>query len=277
MPVAHSFIGDLTARGPVRARVSRMRMVLSALGLVLWCILIPLVYLLSRALGGPSAGPVHRTFHRGVAFLFGLQVQPIGTPRTDGGTIWVANHATYLDVFVLGSLLDASFVAKAEVANWPVLGKLAKLQDTFFFERNPRRSREQIERLRAHLASGHNLILFPEGTSTDGVRVQPFRSTLLAAAAGADVHVQPVSIAYTRYDGAPMAPADRDFYAWYLPMTFMPHFAYGMGLRRAEVEVRFGAPRSGTDETDRKALSRALENDVRSGLRASLGSQVVDP
>ncbi|MEE4300481.1 MAG: lysophospholipid acyltransferase family protein [Pseudomonadales bacterium] len=274
--VAHSFVGDLSDRGPSRARPSRARMTLSALGLALWCVVMPLVYFASRLLGASAASPVHRVFHRGVARLFGLRLHAIGTPRRDGGTIWVANHATYLDVFVLGSLLDASFVAKAEVAAWPVLGKLAKLQDTFFFERDPRRSREQIERLRQHLQAGRNLILFPEGTSTDGVRVQPFRSTLLEAAVGAEgVAVQPVSIAYTRYDGATMAPAERDYYAWYLPMTFLPHFLHGMGLKRADVEVRFRPALAGPDIGDRKSLARRLEEEVRAGLVASLGDEVV--
>jgi 1-acyl-sn-glycerol-3-phosphate acyltransferase len=278
VPVAHSFVGDLTDRGPARARPSRLRMTLGAAGLVLWCLVMPLVYFASRLLGASSAGVVHRLFHRGVARLFGLRVHVHGTPRRDGGTIYVANHATYLDVFVLGSVLNASFVAKAEVAGWPVLGKLARLQDTLFFERDPRRSREQIETLREVLRSGRDLIFFPEGTSTDGVRVQPFRSTLLAAAAGAEgIAVQPVSIAYTHYDGAPMAPADRDFYAWYLPMTFLPHFLHGMGLRRADVDVRFLAPVAGATEPDRKVLAGRLEESVRDGLITSLGDAVVRP
>ena len=278
MPVAHSFVGDLTDRGPARARPSRLRMTLGAAGLVCWCIVMPLVYFASRLFGASSASAVHRTFHRGVARLFGLRLHVHGTPRRGGGTIYVANHATYLDVFVLGSVLDASFVAKAEVAGWPVLGKLARLQDTLFFERDPRRSREQIETLREVLRGGRDLIFFPEGTSTDGVRVQPFRSTLLAAAAGADgIAVQPVSIAYTHYDGAPMAPADRDFYAWYLPMTFLPHFLYGMGLKRADVDVRFGAPVEGSEAPDRKALASRLEAAVRTGLVESLGDAVVLP
>ena len=276
MPVAHSFIGDLSDRGPARAHPSRLRTTIAACLLVLWCLLLPPLLMLLRLLSRPGALALQQMFHAGVARLFGLRIAVQGRPRRQGGTLYVANHASYLDLFVLGQILDASFVAKAEVANWPVLGILARLQNTLFFERDPRRSREQIDILKGLLADGHNLILFPEGTSSDGVRVQPFRSTLLAAVTDTPgAAVQAITIAYTRYDDAPMAPADRDYYAWYLPMTFLPHFLYGMGLRRADVEVHFHQAITQDEITDRKTLARTLEGQVREGLSRALGDAFV--
>lgn len=273
MAVSGAFVGDLSNRGDTRVRASRIKIGIIALLLSIWCIALPLIYFVARVLRLPFDAAIYRSFHGGVRRLFNLRTQQVGLPHRGGPTLFVANHASYLDVFVLGELLDGKFVAKAEVANWPVLGKLAQLQNTLFFERDPRRAREHLQLLQNELQQGNSLMLFPEGTSTPGDRVQPFHASLFEAGMGDDsgAVIQPVSIAYVDYDGVAMSPADRDHYAWYLPMTFLGHFLRAMGLKKARVVVEFHEPVDGRSFPNRKAVAAYCEDQVRQGLMRGLG------
>lgn len=214
-------------------------------------------------------------FHGTVARLFNMNCVVRGTPHEGPSTFYVANHATYLDVFVLGGLIQGSFVAKSEVARWPVFGKLARLQNTLFLERKTQRAAEQVKLLSAHLDQGRNLIVFPEGTSTSGDYIAPFRSSLYRAAEGRVV--QPVSVVYADYDGRPMTKAARDLFAWYLPdpkiavpnKPFLNHFLAGLGLRPSTVHVVFHEPFT-MAENGRKDAAQKSEAMVRKGLEALL-------
>lgn len=210
-------------------------------------------------------------FHRGVQRIFNLRPVYSGRLRTETPTLYVANHVSYLDVFVLGSVLPGSFIAKSEVAGWPLFGQLARLQNTLFFERDTRRAVEQARIMQGLFADGRNLIFFPEGTSTPGAHVEPFKSSLFQAADGElQVPIQPVTIAYRDYDGEPMTQAERDYYAWYLPMTFLDHFVNALGLRPATVQVVFHEPVTVAEFGSRKACAAHCERAVRHGLDAVL-------
>lgn len=269
-----AFVGDLSNRGDTRVLPSRLKTAAIALLMCVWCVALPLVYFIVRFLRFPLDAAVYRSFHGGVRRLFNLRTHVVGQVHDSGPTLFVVNHASYLDVFILGAIVDGKFVAKAEVANWPVLGKLARLQNTLFFERDPRRAREHLQALQDELRQGSSLILFPEGTSTPGNHVEPFHASLFEAGMGADSNamIQPVSIAYTQYNGAPMSPADRDYYAWYLPMTFLGHFLTAMGLKKADVVVEFHEPVDGRTFSNRKAVARHCEEQVRQGLARALGA-----
>ena len=220
-------------------------------------------------------------FHGVVARLFNLKVETEGSRCTDRPVMYVSNHISYLDVFALGAHLPGAFVAKSEVAGWPVFGSLAKLQNTVFLERRAQRAAEQIRVLSDYLGRGNNLIMFPEGTSTAGDYVAPFRSSLFAAADG--TVVQPVTIAYVDYDGQRMTRAEREHYAWYLPdpkvpvpnEPFVNHFVKGMGLRPARVRILFHEPVRLSADLDRKALAAHCEHAVRSGLDQLLGAEAL--
>ncbi len=214
-------------------------------------------------------------FHGTVAKLFNMNCVVRGTRHEGRSTFYVSNHVTYLDVFVLGGLIEGSFVAKSEVASWPVFGKLARLQNTLFLERRAQRAAEQVTLLRDHLEEGRNLIVFPEGTSTSGDYIAPFRSSLYRAAEGRVV--QPVSVVYADYDGRPMTKAVRDRFAWYLPdpkvsvpnKPFLNHFVAGLGLRPSTVHVVFHEPFI-MPADGRKDAAQKSEEMVRSGLEALL-------
>jgi 1-acyl-sn-glycerol-3-phosphate acyltransferase len=228
--------------------------------------------LVCAAFGGVPSW-LRRTWHRGCCAIFGLEIRIHGAPVREGAILYVANHVSYLDIVVLGSVLNVPYVAKREVARWPVIGLIGRLGRTLFIDRKAARSAGQRDAVAARLAAGERLILFAEGTSSSGDRVLPFKSALFGALehpAGPSVRVQPVTIAYTRFRGG-MAIGlwARPFYAWYGDMTLLPHIWQALGLPGAEVELRFHAPVTAADFASRKALARYAGQEVTKGLAAA--------
>nr|WP_254869815.1 lysophospholipid acyltransferase family protein [Thalassospira sp. HF15] len=217
-----------------------------------------------------------RFYHALCLRILHIEVRVSGVDMMDGPGVIVANHASYLDIPVLGALTRGSFIAKTEVANWPVVGLLAKLSRTTFIERRAARSREQNDQLSARLGNGDKLILFPEGTSNDGNRVLPFKSTLFAAAErvmpdGSPVKFQPISIAATRLDGAPIGRDLRAFYSWYGDMDLVPHLWQFLALGKVTVEIVVHSPVTLADAAgSRKELARMCEARVAQGHQAAL-------
>ena len=217
-----------------------------------------------------------RFYHALCLRILHIEVRVSGVDMMDGPGVIVANHASYLDIPVLGALTRGSFIAKTEVANWPVIGLLAKLSRTTFIERRAVRSREQNDQLSQRLGNGDKLILFPEGTSNDGNRVLPFKSTLFAAAErvmpdGSPVRFQPISIAATRLDGAPIGRDLRAFYSWYGDMDLAPHLWQFLALGKVTVEIVVHSPVTLADAAgSRKELARMCEARVAQGHQAAL-------
>ncbi|MDP2699331.1 1-acyl-sn-glycerol-3-phosphate acyltransferase [Thalassospira sp.] len=221
------------------------------------------------------ADDLPRFYHGLCLKILNIEVRVSGVPMMDGPGIIVANHASYLDVPVLGSLVRGSFIAKKEVASWPVYGFLAKLQRTTFIERRPVRSRTQNDELGRRLAAGHKLIMFPEGTSNDGNRVLPFKSTLFGVAErqmpdGSQVRLQPVSIAATGLDGAPMGRDLRAYYSWYGDMDLAPHLWQFLALGKVTVELIVHPPVTLAQAGSRKQLAQMCETMVARGHQAAL-------
>lgn len=214
--------------------------------------------------------------HRGCAFLLNARIKTRGKARQDEPvpTIFVANHTGYADITVMGSLLKANFVAKAEIKSWPIYGWCARLSDCVFVDRRPRYALKQTEELRERLRRGRNLILFPEGTSGDGNKVLPFYSSLFAAADtdldGEQVWVQPVSIAYTELDGLPLGRHLRPLVAWYGDMDVLTHLWELIGLGKLGIEVKYHKPVRLKDFDSRKDMSDYCHAVIAAGLSESL-------
>jgi 1-acyl-sn-glycerol-3-phosphate acyltransferase len=197
--------------------------------------------------------------------IMGIRYRIAGTPMRERGAI-VSNHASWLDIFSLNACQRIYFVAKTEVARWPGIGWLARATGTVFIAREPRQAHAQQVLFEARLRAGHRLLFFPEGTSTDGRRVVPFKSTLFSAFYGdglADIlHVQPVTVNYR----AP-AGADDRFYGWWGDMDFGRHLLRVLARPgQGSVEVVFHRPVRVADFPTRKALAQACETAVRGGL-----------
>jgi len=222
------------------------------------------------------ADELPRFYHALCLRILHIEVRVSGVDMMDGPGVIVANHASYLDIPVLGALTRGSFIAKTEVADWPVFGLLAKLSRTTFIERRATRSREQNDQLSQRLGDGDKLILFPEGTSNDGNRVLPFKSTLFASAErvmpdGSPVRFQPISIAATRLDGAPIGRDLRAFYSWYGDMDLAPHLWQFLALGKVTVEIVVHPPVTLADAAgSRKELARMCEARVAQGHQAAL-------
>jgi 1-acyl-sn-glycerol-3-phosphate acyltransferase len=228
--------------------------------------------------------PLRRTlpnrYHRFVCRLFGVRVSIIGNPVA-GGVLMAANHSGWLDIPILSAAWPVSFVAKSEVDSWPFFGTLARLQRSVFVRRERAQTVANREMIRRRLLDGDALIIFPEGTSSDGNRVLPFKSALLSAAEvrlnqNRPVPVQPVSIAYTTLNGIPMGRENRPFFAWYGDMELVPHLWEALKTGPIDVIVEFH-PAIRLDEVrDRKALAQHCETTVRAGLVRALSGGKAD-
>lgn len=197
--------------------------------------------------------------------LIGIGYQTQGQPMTLQGAV-VANHASWLDIFALNAGQRVYFVAKTEVGGWPGIGLLARVTGTVFIARDPRAARAQTDSFAARLLAGHQLLFFPEGTSTDGRRVLPFKTTLFEAFMTPDLRhdlmIQPVSVIYT----AP-AGADPRFYGWWSDMGFGPHLLQVLAApRQGSVRVIYHSPLRVDAYPNRKSLAAALEQAVRDGV-----------
>ena len=251
------------------------------MGVVLKVAVFGLVFL---ALWGPQAlslrrnGPVSRRLpillHRAFLRLFGVRVRVMGAPP-EGPALMVVNHASWLDIPVLASLTPLSFVAKREVAGWPVVGLFARLQRCIFLDRTRRSATAAANaRIAERLAEGDAIVLFPEGTSNDGNRVLPFRSALLGAiedqGGGASILMQPMAITYIGQHGLPMGRQHRPLVAWYGDLDFMPHIRAFIERGAVDAVVTYGDPVPADRGMDRKAMSKRLEGTVRELLVTAL-------
>lgn len=217
--------------------------------------------LVFRAAGGSADRKIAAIWSRALLFCLGLQMRREGQPIRSG--LLAANHCSWIDPLVVGAAAPAFFVAKREVRRWPGIGLLCQLGRVEFIDRRPSEARGQVGRLSGRLHKSHLLCVFPEGTSTDGIQVLPFRSSLFAAVSGNDPQsknavVQPVAIRYR-----PDCSLPKSFYAWWGDMTFASHLLDVVAhSRRGTVTISFLEPVPASSFPDRKGLARTVETMV---------------
>ena len=240
------------------------------LGVVVYLglVLLLLVRLVERPLFGlarPWSPWITKTVCRTAFPVLSMGYSVRGTPMTGPGAI-VANHSSWMDIFALNAAQCLYFVAKSEVAGWAGIGWLARATGTVFIARKGSEAKAQQGVFEERLRAGHRLAFFPEGTSTDGLRVLPFKSTLFAAfySHGLDhiLQIQPVTLRYHAPEGQ-----DARFYGWWGDMVFASHLLQVLAVRRpGRVEVMFHDPVSVEDFADRKRLAAECEAVVRAAL-----------
>jgi 1-acyl-sn-glycerol-3-phosphate acyltransferase len=222
-------------------------------------------------------------YHRRVCRLLGIRLHITGAVAQDRPVLIVSNHTSWLDIPVISAVAPVSFIAKKEVASWPFVSWLARLQNSVFVDRQRRTkvnetATEIIDRLRA----GDSLVLFAEGTSSDGNRVLPFKTSLFAAAkpsrtTGEDepiAYVQTMGLAYTHLHGVPLSRADRVHVGWYGDMELAGHLWRLLKAGPLDVRITIGPPVPLADFVDRKALARHSESEVRTSvMRLLRGTQ----
>lgn len=186
-----------------------------------------------------------RAFCRLIARVLSLEVRVVGRMDGNGPRLLVANHLSYLDVFAILSAGPAAFVTSREVEKDPFLGTLCRLAGSAFVERRARGGiRNQIEGVAAMLADGLDVVVFPEGTSSDGSSVLPFKRGLFAAARAAGAAVLPLCINYREVNGTRLTREHRDCVFWYGSMAFFPHLLRVVGLDAIRVDVEILPPLS---------------------------------
>jgi 1-acyl-sn-glycerol-3-phosphate acyltransferase len=247
-----------------------IRGVLRFSGMLCWTLLaIPVQAVLLRT-SPTTARRFGRTYHGLLCRILGLAVRHEGAavahPR-GRPVVFVSNHSSWLDVLVLGATLEAGFVAKAEVGTWPLVRTVARLGRTVFVSRRRAGAGREANEIAERLAAGDSLILFPEGTTSDGTRVLPFRSALLGAleGGGQSAVVQPVSVVYDRLNGLPVARKNRPTFAWYGDMEIGSH-AWRLATEpHARATVMLHPPIDPEAFASRKALTEAVFAVVEEG------------
>jgi lyso-ornithine lipid O-acyltransferase len=209
-------------------------------------------------------------YHRLLARILGFQVLVSGAAPPAGGALLVSNHVSWIDIVALSAVMPLAFVAKREVAGWPLFGWMARLQNTLFIDRARRHSTAASNAsLAERLAAGDRLVLFPEGTSHDGVSVLPFKSSFFAAATAPGVPVIPVTLAYVGVRGLPLTGRQLPRFAWYGDMELLPHLWQVLSDGPLTIHVVFHDPLAAAIAADRKAACAASEAAVRHGLVAA--------
>jgi 1-acyl-sn-glycerol-3-phosphate acyltransferase len=232
------------------------------------------LYLPAMVLGPRTAMAVRRLWCRATAWLLGVRITTAGRPFADCPTLFVANHVSYLDVLALGPFVDGTFIAKSEIAGWPLFGTLGKLTRTLFIRRHWRSALIQRNTLAARMRQGESFILFGEGTSSDGLAVRPIKTSLLSVAEpwvlDCPIAVQPVTLIYARLaDGTPIGPTNCDHYAWHSDAEFAPHLWSVLQLGGVEIRVVAGEPVLSWSVTSRKLLGRELRRQLSGELARS--------
>ncbi|MDQ3057005.1 MAG: 1-acyl-sn-glycerol-3-phosphate acyltransferase [Pseudomonadota bacterium] len=205
--------------------------------------------------------------------MLGIEVVVEGQPVDDRLTVYAGNHLSYLDIPVVGSVVHGSFIAKREMRGWPVFGWLAMLQRTVFISRDRRDAAQVMTQIDAMLEQGRNLIVFPEGTSSAGEQVLPFKSSLFSVLGphlDKGLKIQPFTIDLRAVDGCSANKlADRDAYAYYRDMTLAPHLWAFMRGKGAQLRLVFHPPLALSQNSDRKQIAVLAHARVASALEQS--------
>lgn len=215
-----------------------------------------------------------RLWHGLACRLIGIRIHSHGTLERHRPLMIAANHASWKDILVLGALADVVFIAKTEVSGWPIFGLLARMQKSIFVVREEkRRTGDQVSEIAERMADGEIVVLFPEGTTSDGNRVLDVKTSLFGAAAAAlplapegVVYVQPVAIAYTRVHGMPMGRYHRPLAGWPGDVGMVPHLLGVLKAGAIDVDVSFGEVVEYRQGGNRKQVAALVEKRIRGML-----------
>lgn len=253
-----------------------LRLILLCLGTA---VLLP-AQLVALRLGPRHGWRLPLLFHRMACACLGVRRRVSGTPPPKGqGGLIVANHVSWLDISVIGALQPLTFVAKAEVAGWPVIGFLARVQRTLFIDRTRRAATAGIAaEMGKRLSEGQSVVLFAEGTTGDGTRTLPLRSSLLGAAHEAlglnggngDITVYPLAITYTGFHGMAGGRFERAALAWYGDTELAPHLKAMLNAGAIDVELAWGEPIRMGHAISRKAATQRAERAIRRARRQAV-------
>jgi len=252
---------------------SLIRVFYRLLMVVLWFFLMFITFVISKILNLNIKNSMPRLFHQGFLKLLNVKVILHGTLKTNKPGLLISNHASWIDISILSSLTNICFIAKSEVSGWPIVGFLARLQDTVFIERKINRVIKQKKEILDFLSRGKKLVLFPEGTSSDGNRVLRFKSSLFSIGETEEVKLggyefQAVTICYSGLNGLPMSRSQRPNVAWWGNMNLFNHLWNLFSLNGIKVTVTAHEPI--TNIENRKIMSQIAWRQISFGMGKAL-------
>ena len=238
--------------------------VVRVVAFLLWTVLCGIPQAVLILLPGRVKALLPRLYWAGCCRCLGLRVRVIGKPAEGPlPVVYVGNHSSWMDIPALGSVLTACFIAKGEVGQWPVVSIIAKLGRTVFVSRKPATAAKENADILNRLRHGDSLVLFPEGTTSDGTRVMPFRSAFLAVAETEEPHVlQPFTIVYDEVDFLPVRREDRALFAWFGDMELASHFNRIARRRGLRVTIQLHPPLGPGAGLNRKKLAQLTWSQV---------------
>lgn len=261
----------------------RMLLVVPTLAIFTAC-LIPVQWLALR-FNLPLQRRLPTFYHRVLCRIIGVNINVVGRRVDDTPLMIVCNHVSWLDITAITAVAPVIFVAKSEVASWPLFGLLAKLQRSVFVDRSKRHKTADVTaEIAQRLSSGDPVLLFGEGTSSDGNRVLPFRSALVGAAGDAlaanehakRIWLQPMSLAYDRLLGLPLGRQHRPLLAWYGDFRMLPHLVGVLRRGGVDITITWGNPIPYDQTSERKAVTRELEERVRHLTTQALRGRIAE-
>lgn len=258
--------------------IAWIRIVVVLIVVVLMTLVLLPVQLMSNRFGWRLSWYLPRWWHRVTHRMLGLRIHIHGALDPRRPLLIASNHSSWKDIIVLAAVADVVFIAKSEVKSWPVFGWLARWQRSVFIERERRRQTgSQVSEVGRRLADGEIVVLFAEGTTSDGNRLLEFKSSLFGAAATAldasptgHVAIQPVAVAYTHAHGLPLGRYFRPLAAWPGDTTLTPHLIGVLKEGAIDVQVCFGEAVVYDRHSDRKEMTREVESQVRRMLQEQL-------
>lgn len=209
-------------------------------------------------------------FHKFLLWTLSIKVEIEGQIETAKNcNLFVSNHISYLDIPILGSNFPLRFIAKSEVASWGFFGFLAKLAQTIFIKRNKNDTFNQKHKLKKLLSLNEKILIFPEGTTSDGNRVLDFKSSSFSAVEKENFLIQPITLVYSEFNGIPINRWLRPIIAWYGDMDLRPHLSFLVKLRPIRVKLIFSDPVKSEIFSNRKDLNNYLHEIIKTNYSIS--------
>ena len=217
----------------------------------------------SRFISKRTSQKIVQIFHKMLLWLMNINVEIAGTINNSNvPTLYISNHLSYLDIPVLGSIINGRFIAKNEISNWPIFGYLSKVGNTIFINRNLRFLKKNKSIIYDFISKGDSIILFPEGTTSDGIRVLKFKSSLLTSLEQKNILIQPIVIKYRSINGMPLNRWLKPIVAWYGDMDLKPHLINILKLFSIKVQITYLPALNGKDFTNRKDMTYTLHHAI---------------
>ena len=214
-------------------------------------------------------------FHKLLIWLLSIKIDFEGEiDKSNNSNLYISNHLSYLDIPILGSTFPLRFVAKSEVKVWPLFGFLAKLGGTIFINRNRSDSLNQKNKILKSLSHNDKILIFPEGTTSDGNRVLDFKSSSFSALEDQKFFIQPIVLVYSDLNGIPINRWLRPVIAWYGEMDLRPHLSKLASLTSIKVKLIYLAKVNAQNFSSRKDLSKYLENKIKKVYSSEISKKI---